>query len=221
MLRMLGSVVVGLLAVGAARAHFPFVVPEPDGSAAKVVFSDSLKPDTNVNIEKVSNTKLTLRDAAGKETPLELKKGDGFYQVALPGSGPRVVYGVTDYGVRQKGDDKPFRLVYYPKAVIGAADGKAIGGVLKAEVVPVGGAGKVRFQVLAAGKPLPEAEVTVLPPAGEGVASKTDKEGLTGEFAAPGRYGVFARWTEPTAGEAAGMKFTETRHYATLVMDVK
>lgn len=221
MLRMIGVMAVGLLAAGAVQAHFPFVVPEPTGASAKMVFSDSLTPDTKVNIEKVSNTKLTLRDAAGKETPLTLTRGDGFYTVPLPGDGPRVVYGVTDYGVRQKGDDKPFRLVYYPKAVVGPADGKPVGGVLKAEIIPLGGAGKLRFQVLGGGKPLPEAEVTVIPPAGDDKMTKTDKEGFTGEFAAAGRYGVVARWTEPGAGELAGMKFTETRHYATLVVDVK
>ena len=97
------------------KAHFPFIVPDDKGATAKVVFSDTLEPDTNVNIEKLANTKLTLRDAAGKESPVEWKKGDGFYALAIPGSGTRVVYGVTDYGVLQKGDAKPFKLTYYPE----------------------------------------------------------------------------------------------------------
>ena len=220
MTRLLGVMAVGLLAVGAAQAHFAFVVPDAEGKSAKLVFSDNLDPDTKVDIEKLSGTKLTLRDADGKDTAVEMKKGDGFYSLALPGSGPRTVFGVTDFGVRQKGDEKPFRLVYYPKAVIGG-DAKAINGPLKAEILQTGSVGKVKFQVLAEGKPLADAEVTVIVPGEPKKAVKTDKEGFTEAFAPSGRYGVYARYTEAKGGELAGMKFTETRHYATLVVDVR
>src|SRR5262245_52495289 len=99
-----------LAAVSLAQAHFPFVVPEGDGAKLKVVFSDSLEPDKNVNIEKIANTKLVYRDGAGAESPLTWTKGDGCYLVTVPRPGPGVVYGVTDYGVLQKGEGKPFRL---------------------------------------------------------------------------------------------------------------
>jgi len=223
MTRLFGAFAVGLLAVGITQAHFPFVVPEPDGTAAKVVFSDDLTPDTKVNVEKLAGTKLALRDSAGKDTPLEMKKGDGFYSVAVPGSGPRVVFGVTEYGVLQKGDANPFRLVYYPKAILGGVNAKPVGDPLKVEILAAGGPGKPRFQVVRAGKPAADAEVTVLLP-GDGKekkAVKTDKEGFTPAFDKPGRYGVFARVTDPTAGEYAGKKYTETRYYATLVVDIE
>ncbi len=220
MYRMLGSLVVGLFAVAVANAHFPFVVPDAKGESAKVVFSDNLEPDTNVNVEKIANTKLTLRDAAGKESPLEWKKADGFYAVNVPGKGDRVVYGVTDYGVLQKGDDKPFKLAYYPKAVIGNASAKPVGEKLALEVVAEGASGKVRFLVLAAGKPLAESEVTVMLPDGTKKAVKTDKDGYTTAFEGAGRYGVYAKRVEAKAGEHAGKKFEEIRSYATLVCDV-
>jgi uncharacterized GH25 family protein len=219
--RMIGAVVVGLFAVTLAQAHFPFVVPDDKGQSAKVVFSDNLEPDTDVNIEKIANTKLTLRDAAGKESALEWKKGDGFYAVNVPGNGDRVVYGVTDYGVLQKGDDKPFKLAYYPKAVIGAANAKPVGEKMALEVAAEGGAGgKVRFRVLAAGKPVAESEVTVLLPDGAKKAHKTDKEGYTPGFEGAGRYGVYAKHVEAKAGEHAGKKYDEIRTYATLVCSV-
>jgi uncharacterized GH25 family protein len=221
MYRMIGAVVVGLFAVGAAGGHFPFVVPDAKGESAKVVFSDTLDPDENVNIEKISNTKLTLRDAAGKEMPLEWKKGDGFYAVNVPGRGDRVIYGVTDYGVLQKGDEKPFKLVYYPKATIGNAGAKPLGEKAALEVVAEPAQGKVRFQVLAAGKPVAESEVTVMVPAGGKKAVKTDKDGYTPAFDGAGRYGVFAKRVEAKAGEHAGKKFDEIRSYATLVCEVK
>ena len=181
MYRMIGAAVVGLFAVGAASGHFPFVVPDDKGESAKVVFSDSLEPDPNVKIEKIASTKLTLRGADGKEAPLEWKQGDGFYAVNVPGRGDRVIYGFTDYGVLQKGDDKPFKLAYYPKAVIGSAAAKPVGEKLALEVVAEPAPGKVRFQVLAAGKPVPESEVSVMAPGGK-KAVKTDKEGYTPAF---------------------------------------
>ncbi|MBX9623109.1 MAG: DUF4198 domain-containing protein [Gemmataceae bacterium] len=224
MARMFGAAAVGLLAVAVAQAHFAYLVPADDGSAVKLVFSDTLDPDTKVNIEKVGGTKLTARDAAGKETALTMKKGEGFYEVAVPGTGPRVVYGVTDYGVLQKGDAKPFRLAYYPKAVVGGPADKPVGGPLRAEILADGGAGKVRFRVLHEGKPVSGAEVSVLVPGSEKAtrkAVKTDAGGYTEAFAASGRYGVNARVTEAQAGELAGKKYEEVRHYATLVVDVK
>lgn len=224
MKRMFGALAVGLLAAAAAQAHFPFIVPAADGTSAVVVFSDDLNPDPNVNVEKLANTKLFVRDAGGKDAPLDWKKGDGFYTVAVPGSGPRVVYGVTEYGVLQKGDAKPFRLVYLPKAVVGGGTAKAVGEPLKVEILAAGEAGKTRFQVLSGGKPAAEAEVTVLVPGDDKKATKmttkTDRDGFTPAYPAAGRYGVFARVTDAKGGEFAGKKFEETRYYATLVIDV-
>jgi uncharacterized GH25 family protein len=220
MSRMIGAAVVGLFAVAIAHAHFPFVVPDDKGESARVVFSDSLEPDTNVNIEKIANTKLTLRDAGGKDVTLEWKKGDGFYAVNVPGRGDRVIFGVNDYGVLQKGDSKPFKLAYFPKAAIGNANAKPIGEKLALEVVAESGLGKVRFRVLATGKPLAESEVTVMVPGGEKKMVKTDKDGYTPGFEGAGRYGVYAKQVEAKAGEHAGKKFEEIRNYATLVCDV-
>ena len=222
MYRVLGVIVVGLGSVSTAWGHFPFIVPEGNGETAKVIFSDSLEPDTNVNIEKLAPTKLTLRDAAGKETPLDWKKGDGFYAVTIPGTGNRVVYGVTDYGVLQKGDDKPFKLVYYPKAVIGTATAKeaTIGAKQPLEIVAMGTPGKVKFRVLAAGKATANLEVTVILPDGAKKALTTDKQGDTPEYDATGRYGVYAKLIEAKSGDLGGKKFEEVRAYATLVCDV-
>ncbi|MBP3958911.1 DUF4198 domain-containing protein [Gemmata sp. G18] len=219
MSRMIGAVVVGLFAVAGAHAHFPFIVPDAKGETAKVVFSDNLEPDTAVNIEKIAETKLTLRDATGKDAPVEWKKEDGFYAVNVPGSGDRVLFGVTDYGVLQKGDAKPFKLAYYPKAVIGTAVTKPVGDKVALEVVADGKPGALRFQVLAAGKPLANSEVTVMLPAGGKKAVTTDKDGYTPVYDAAGRYGVYAKHVEAKAGEHAGKKYDEIRSYATLVCD--
>jgi hypothetical protein len=219
MRRILGTFFVGLLAAGLAHAHFPFIVPDESGASAKVVFSDSLEPDPAVKIEKLDGTKLFFRESGStKNTPLEWKKGEACYEVKLPGKG--TAFGVTEYGVLQKGDAKPFRLVYYPKSVVGDA-GKAIGDPLKVEIVSAVEGGKVRFQVLAAGKPATEVEATVMLPGDTKQAVKTDKDGFTPAFDKKGRYGVQARVSEAKAGEFAGKKYEEVRSYATLVTDVK
>ena len=117
--------------------------------------------------------------------------------------------------------------MYYPKTVFGGLADEPVGGPLAVEIVTAGGPGKTRFRVLHNGKPAADAEVSVTLPAAktgekaEKKAVKTDKDGLTPAFEAAGRYGLNARVTEAKAGEAAGKKYEETRHYATLVIDVK
>jgi uncharacterized GH25 family protein len=223
LLRMFAAMVFGMLAMAVAQAHFAFIVPERDGAKAKVVFSDTLDPDTKVNVEKIANTKLTLRDAAGRESPLEWSKGEGCYVVNVPGSGARVVYGTTDYGVLQKGEGKPFRLYYHSKAIVGdfgAASAGPIGDKVPLEILVAGDSTKLKFRIMAAGKPLSDAEATVLLPGAGKSAVKTDKDGFTPVFDQPGRYGVYARRTAATPGEHAGQKYDDVRHYATLVVDV-
>jgi uncharacterized GH25 family protein len=221
MSRMFFTALLGLLIAATGQAHFPFIVPDSSGTSAKVVFSDDLSVDTNVSIEKITNTKLTIRDSAGKETALTWKKEDGFYAINVPETGNRIVYGVTDYGVLQKGDTKPFKLVYYSKAIFGNPTEKAatLGEKTALEVVPVPSFGKVKFLVLAAGKPVADAEITVLLPESGKKAMKTDKDGFTAEFSAAGRYGAVAKLFENKSGDHAGKKYEEIRNYATLVYD--
>src|SRR5690606_17654047 len=121
----------------------------------------------------------------------------------LPGKGTRVVYGVAELGIRQKGDAKPYLLAYYPKTVVGNAyDAKAtLGDKAPVELTPVNEGGKLRFRFVAGGKPVQNVEITVITPAGTEKKPKTDKEGLTEAFEAKGRYGVWARHFQPENGE--------------------
>ena len=222
MIRTFGAFAVLVLATLTARGHFVFVVPdEKDPAKALVVFSEELDPDSAVTMEKIGGLKLQVRDAGGKTTDVSFEKGKHSFTAKVPGNGSRVVFGSVAYGVLQKGDAKPFLLLYHPKAIIGAvpADGGKISGSV-AELVPVVGGGKVKFQLLASGKPVAGAEVTVYLPTGDREKVKTDKEGFTREFAGAGRYGVWTRYAETTAGERDGKKYEELRHYPTLVVDV-
>jgi uncharacterized GH25 family protein len=214
------ALVAGLTA--AADAHFVFVYVT-DGEA-RVVFGHTAAPDPKASAARCEKTTLTANDAAGAATKLTVEKGDGnFYRAKLAGK-PVVVFGTTEAGVTQRGDNPAFLTWYYPKAIVGDpfAAVATVGQAVPLEVVPVKAGDQVRFKVLAAGKPAADVEVTVgLPGAGEDAAKvvKTDADGLTVGFADRGRYCVAARRTEDRPGEFGGKKYAAVRHIATLVMD--
>jgi uncharacterized GH25 family protein len=221
MARLLAAVAL-LALTAAASAHFPFLVPDGP-SKGKAVFSDNLKPDKDVPVDRLANTKLVVL-ADGKATDLTwvLDKAANCYTFEVPGSGSRVVVGTTDYGVLQRGDSKPFLLHYYPKAIFGdlpVPEQAAAGDKVPLELVPVAAGGKLRFKALAGGKPLAKADVTVLVP-GEpkGSTVTTDDNGLTPEFDKAGAYGAQVRRVEAKAGDREGKKYEEVRQYATLVV---
>jgi uncharacterized GH25 family protein len=218
------ALVLALLTASAASAHFPFLVP--DGPAkGKAVFSDTLKPDKDVPVDRLANTKLVvLADGKATDLPWTLDKAANCYTFEVPGTGPRVVVGTCEYGVLQRGDSKPFLLLYYPKAIFGdlpAPERATAGDKVPLELVPVAAGGKVRFKVLADGKPLAKADVTVLVP-GEMKSAivATDDAGLTPEFDKPGAYGAQVRRVETKAGDREGKKYEEVRQYATLVVTI-
>jgi uncharacterized GH25 family protein len=218
------AVVASLALTTAAFAHFPFLVPDGPGKG-KAVFSDTLKPDKDVPVERIARTKLVVL-ADGKATDLAWThdKAANCYTFEVPGSGPRVVVGTTEYGVYQRGDSKPFLLHYYPKAIFGDLPAEAqatAGDRVPLELVPVAAGGKLRFKAVAGGKPLAKTDVSVLIP-GETKSQdvQTDDAGLTPEFDKPGTYGAYVRRVEPTAGETDGKKYDEVRHYATLVVSL-
>lgn len=221
MFRIIAATAALTLAPAAAPAHFVFVVPQPDGKTVHVVFSESLDPDEAVDIGKVAGLKLTGRSADGKDAPVELKKATYNLAGELKLAGPLCVSGTVTYGLMSRKGVKPALLVYHPKAVFPGCDPKfmVVGEKAALEVVPVTAGGTTRFRLLARGKPVADAEGSVLLPDGGKQKVKTDKDGYTPAFAPTGRYGVWLRHTEATAGDHGGKKYEEVRHYATLVAD--
>lgn len=198
-----------------AAAHFVFIVPE-SANKARVVFSNSLEPDQKVPIAKIAATKLLLRDAKGKVSPLTWTKGEHSYAVEVPGTGSRIVYGVTDYGIVQKGTAKPYLLRYHSKAIVGPIPKR--GGFDKhqaIELVPEVSDGKVVFWVHTNAKLIANAEVHVLQKSGEETLT-TESHGRTKAIDVKGQCGVYVRHTDKTAGK----DYDEVRLYATLVFDL-
>lgn len=213
--------VVGWLALlcTAAQAHFVFVLPQNGGQSATIIMNETLEASSEVDVAFASDTKLHLRDAHGADTPLDLTEGDNVYTTALPGHGTRVVHGLTDLGLMNRGT--PHLLLYYPKTIIGDAfdPHTQVGGDAMVEIVPHGEPGDVRLQLLARGKPQPDSEITVLLPDGTSKIVKTDAKGLTESFHQHGRYGAWGRFWEDKESEHEGVVFKQVRHYATLVFD--
>jgi hypothetical protein len=65
-------------------AHFVFIVPETGGLTARVLLSETLQPDAQVDVSLIAGAQLSLRDAGGRETALSLAKGEHAFMVALP-----------------------------------------------------------------------------------------------------------------------------------------
>lgn len=225
MLRIFRVFLISLLAAAAAQtasAHFVFVVPDPAKTTAKVILSEDLTADDDVPIDLIGGTKLIVRDASGTQTPLKLKKGEHEYLVDIPGTGSRVIYGITELGVRQRGNSKPFLLIYHPKTIIGDAFDQTtlLGTSAVAEIVAVGKPGQVKFEMRARGKAQAGLEINLILPDGTHKKMTTDQAGQTDALTLQGRYGAWCRYVEPAGGERGGEKFDETRHYATFVADI-
>jgi uncharacterized GH25 family protein len=222
-MRRLLACLVALALSTTAGAHFVFIVPEKDGSSAKVVFSDDLSPDENVPVTKIASTKLTLRAGDTKPASVNWKKGEHCYELKLSGKGFRVIQGTTEYGVLTKGKDKKetFLLRYHPRAVVGVpAEPMKPNAELPVEIIPVFEKGKLRLLVAAKGKPVADAEVNVILPDKNKKKATTDAKGLTDAFDESGRYGAYVLQSEDKRGELDGKKYDQVRNYATLVVDL-
>lgn len=222
-MRFLTAAAAVALVAAAADAHFVFVYAE--GTEARVVFGHAAAPDPSSFPARAEKTTLTARDAAGAETKLSIEKGDGnFYRAKFGATKPIVVFGTTEAGVTQRGDNPPMLTWYYPKVVVGDpfARGVEVGPAAVLDIVPVRDGDKVLFQVLAGGKPAADVEVTVgLPGVGEEKSPvvKTDRDGRTTAFGERGRYCVAARKVDEKPGEFGGKKYAAARSIATLVFD--
>jgi len=208
-------------AAGIARAHFVFVLPDEEGTQARVILSETLEVDENVDPELVDGVQLVTRDGAGAEAALAVDRDGETRFVKLAAKMRGAIHGSLTHGIMKHGP-KPFLVVYHPKACLGYPFGSAalIGPDAPAEIVPAGHPGAVRFQLLARGEPVADAKLTVLLPGGKQQEVVTDADGHTPVFAAAGRYGAWARHVIAKPGEHAGEAYVEERHYPTLVMDV-
>jgi len=209
------------LAASLAQAHFVFVLLDEEGTQARVILSEDLQLDENVDPALVDGVKLVTRDGAGDEAALTLARDGETRLVKLPKTMRGAIHGTLTHGVMKHGP-KPFLVVYHPKACLGYPFGSAarIGADSPAEIVPAGHPGAVRFQLLSRGEPVAGAKMTVILPDGTREEVVTDEKGHTRTFDAAGRYGAWARHVVATPGKHGDEDYVEERHYPTIVMDV-
>jgi uncharacterized GH25 family protein len=236
MQRLLFSVLLLTAAALPARAHFIWVLPpdNTDTKTAHVIFSDTLKPDTDELLKKIAKAEVYARGVDGKTVALKLADGKQMFNVAAPNAEAHEIGVVLPYGVTQRGDEPAFLLNYYAKGFTGVnrdkPDEKFVQNILgkpwdklPLEIVPQmdnGAAAKVFWQ----GKPAADVEVTLYVPGQDKPSElKTDKDGLfkPEQPKASGVYGIRARYVEKKAGEYDGKKYKEVRHYATMTFPVE
>lgn len=231
MKRFISAIALWLICTLPVRAHFIWIVPE-GADTARVVFSENLEPDDPKFLDKIGHMQLSVRGADGKSTPAKITKGKDAYRLELPGKGTRTVEGVCRYGVIQRGNAEPFLLVYHAAALV--SQGTIESPAQKTEArVDEGSDPSSPFRIVLAaqpnklqvtwhGKPLAGAEaVLLLPDRDSPVMTKTDENGQVSVASGKaGKAGVRVRHVEAKPGELDGKKYTEARHYATLVLEV-
>lgn len=230
MKRLCGVMALVLAMTATARGHFIFIVPANESRTAKVVFSDSTKPDKAEYLKKIAHTTFAVRDAKGKETSLKAKSTKDSISVTAPGKGTVWVVASCPYGVITKGKT-PFLLNYYAKSAIGFdaenPPGKEVltqtSKKMPLDIHPILGE-KPQAKIIFNGKALADAEVVVLVPGkDDAVTLKTDKDGLV-DLPGPkgsGVYAIRAGHIEKKKGKLGDKSYDEIRHYVTLTAYVK
>jgi hypothetical protein len=221
-MRIFHFFILACVASVAAHAHFSWILPLPGGDAAEMIIGEAPGTYDTVNPAIAKSGKLYIRDAEGQVTPLTFSQDGHRFVMPLPGQGPRVVYGQANLGANHRGNLAiPHILMYYPKTVIGSPFGErsVVGGEQAVELVTLGEPGAVKLKALWRGAPLANVEITVIAPGAKPAKMTTGADGVVGPFAAPGRYGAWARHWEDKEGEYEGTAYKQVRHYAMLVFD--
>jgi Protein of unknown function (DUF3386) len=237
MKRLLLSVFLLAAAALPAPAHFIWVLP-PEGKdtkTARIIFSDSLKPDSEELLKKIEKAEVFARGADGKTVALKLFDGKQVFNVTAPSAEPHEIGVVLHYGVSQRGDNPPVLLNYYAKGFTGIKaderpNAKFIENVmvkswdkLSFDILPIPGP-KGQARVVWQDKPVADAEVMLyVPGKDKPIEMKSDKDGLFDleEPTVSGLYGIRARHIEKKEGELDGKKYQEVRNYVTMVFAVE
>src|SRR5438270_7142039 len=120
MKRLLLSVLLLAATALPVRAHFIWVLP-PEGNdtkTARIIYSDTLKPDSDELLKKISKAEVFTRGADGKTSDIKKTDGKQMFKVTAP-DGPHIIGVVLHYGVSQHGDNPPVLLNYYAKGFTG------------------------------------------------------------------------------------------------------
>jgi len=219
------------LLAGSANAHFLYLLPKADKEGkptVQLVFSDSLSADSAELLDKLKQTEYFVKPVDGKAAPTKAAKADNVLDVALTGTGPRIVGATCQYGVLQRGESPAFLLNYYARTIIGQnlkakpvvrVDDKPMAELpLDIVISSDGESATIMWQ----GKPVADADVAfIIPGVEKSEAVKSNKDGVVKLEKAKGNglYAIRAKYTEARAGKLGDKEYKEVRHYCTFVFD--
>lgn len=226
MKRLLSAIVLAAVAALPVHGHFIWLVPNADKGTVQMIFSDTLAPDENGDIDKIKQTQVYSSDGAGKVSAAKFTKGEAAMVLTLPeGKEARVLAAACKYGVIKRGEGEPFLLNYFAKTFVGAG-GKDVAKQFaaadeKLDLAIAFGDKPGSMRVLWQGKPLARAKVVVK--IGRNTAEEmTDEDGAfpTAKLKdAEGLVGIRVNHVVKEAGEYDGKKYAEKRYWSTLVFD--
>lgn len=205
-----------------AWAHFPFLVPTPDGAGARILLSETLELDEAVPADLVLSGSYgaLLPDGSVRRLDVEASDAGAFVTHSEATAAASMLFGTLDLGFTQRGGGTPHVLIYYAKTLLGDPfDPAAHRTDVPIEITPVRVEGGLRLLLTVDGAPLPQAEMVVLLPDGAERELVTGADGHTETLALHGRYGAWARHWVEESGERDGKAYDEVRRYATLVFD--
>jgi len=208
-----------LLAVAAApaRAHFLWLIAEPEGERAVAVrafLSEQPIPDLPMFMKTIEGA--TYR--AGGRT-LEASRGEEAFLLPVPERASEVIDGVCPLGVMSR-DGATFRIFYTARLQFGplSADEPKREEFLRLRLVRDTDA-EPFVAITFNGEPAAGAEVKAYLEDGTDKELKADENGrLRLPGVAEGRVGLLAKWGDGRPGDLEGEAFDETRYYATLTV---
>lgn len=222
MVSKLGRLTVGfcltLVVATTAAAQTVYIVPGADRQSFSVVFSETLEPDTRVDIASLEGASFYPKVATGQKA-LAMTAGKHSLSGKAP-QGTNVVLGQATYGLTSKAE-KPTLLVYHPKAVFTKSvteTAPATSSILEITAEKVGH--DTRFRLWYRGKPVANAKGTLKPPRKDAIEMVTDGMGLTPFYHFHGRCSVSMTFTEAAEGAHNGTAYSQVKHVATLIVDL-
>lgn len=211
-----------LLLSSKASAHFIWVYA--DDGKVKVVFGEDLSPDQAKFLERLEDMK-AYSVQAGEVSQVTFEKmvdgNDGWFELSQKGLNGAVAV-ACPYGVFGRGEEKMF-LDYSAKYVSlsesSSSSQSALSEKLALDVVPSFVDGKLTLTAYFQGQPVEDVEVQLERVKCDSITEETNEVGLV-QLCPSMRFVVRAKHVVEEPGEIDGQKFTESRYYCTLVLDV-
>lgn len=201
---------------GVSDGKMVYLVSNPENQQVTVVFSDSLEPDTSVDMTKMSGSKFyAVQGSEFSELSMEETKHSFSSKIS---ESCDLVIGTAVNGISSN-QEEPALLIYHPKVVVNRkADLSQPRKGSELEITVDKNGHNTRFRLWANGKSVANSEGTLVAPNGTKTVLVTDKDGYTKWFHVHGRYAVHFKHTEKSTGYYEGQTYQKVIRYATLVM---